>query len=97
MWKPDKLTKFECQECDAEFIVSEYVLEKRGMNVNEGCKCPYCWSIHTNAIVGTDDEMVQETYDALGCLGISHEEGKQCGLEHKEKEWAAEEILKREG
>ena len=74
MRKPDYLIKFECNDCEGQFIVSEYILQKHGMSTEESCPCPYCGSHNTEGIVGTDEETIEEIYDYMGCMGISHKE-----------------------
>lgn len=68
-WNPnyyiDELVKWQCLECDKEFILSEYqVAHSRGH-----IRCPYCISDAVEAYVALIN---QDTLEELGCMAISH-------------------------
>ncbi|NLW90977.1 MAG: hypothetical protein GXY34_05190 [Syntrophomonadaceae bacterium] len=68
----DRLVKIECLVCREEFLVSEYVLKQKTDEEypGNGCYCPYCGNIETQAITWTGDNT--DFADEMGCLAISH-------------------------
>ena len=80
---PD-LEKFECNDCQAEFILSTQY-------ENSKAKCPYCQSENIGATVAMTEP---EQLDELGCLAISLNE--ECEWTKKDPEkrrfisWAKE-------
>lgn len=70
-WNPNYkmhvLAKWECLECEREFILSKKFADGLVDDVN----CPYCGSYNVEETVMMDDP---DDLSALGCMGISHVE-----------------------
>jgi len=63
----DNHEKYECLSCKNEFIIGSNILRTSNRKTPI---CPYCGSIHTDSIVYTDDDELEELSNELGCLGI---------------------------
>jgi DNA-directed RNA polymerase subunit RPC12/RpoP len=77
MWVHDRLVKIKCHSCGDEFLVSEYVLQKKTDKEypGDGCYCPYCGSTETVGVTWTgDDPGRMDFVEEMGCLAISHHE-----------------------
>lgn len=63
----DNHKKYECRDCEKQFIVGEKSIEDcpQGFPL-----CPYCGQSNVECISWTDDEMLQELSSDLGCLAI---------------------------
>lgn len=66
----DNHKKYECRDCNKQFIVGEESLKD--------CKdqspiCPYCGSGIVECTVWTLDEDLEELEDDMGCLAIKYE------------------------
>lgn len=60
--KACNLEKYECLECDKEFIVGAEMIGEIGV------QCPYCGFRHVDDTVGTNDEFLKDL--DLGCLNL---------------------------
>lgn len=63
----DNHKKYECRDCEKQFIVGEKLIEDcpPGFPV-----CPYCGQSNIECVSWTEDDMLREIDSALGCLGI---------------------------
>lgn len=67
----DNHYKYECLDCGREFIIGEKLVE----DCPPGFPCcPYCGQSNVERTVWTDDEMLEELADEMGCLAISYNE-----------------------
>lgn len=66
-YKIHKLIKYQCLNCNKEFILSQY----QAYNID--VSCPYCKSGNAEAVVWMDD---YDRLDQLGCMGIGHLESE---------------------
>jgi hypothetical protein len=68
--KQDGLVKYQCDECENEFIVGLKAAEK----LNDKMICPFCETLllkyNQQVFLPADDERNEE----LGCMGIYYEE-----------------------
>lgn len=71
----DNHKKFECRNCNKEFIVGEKLLEDcpPGFPV-----CPYCGQADTECTVWTKDDQLECLGSDMGCLAIHY---KECDYE----------------
>lgn len=63
----DNHKKYKCISCEKEFIVGEELM--KDCRPGYPC-CPYCGKRSVQLIAETDDNMLQEIDNALGCVGI---------------------------
>lgn len=67
----DNHRKYECRDCEKQFIVGEKLIE----DCPPGFPCcPYCGQSNVECIVWTDDEELELLADEMGCLAIYYEE-----------------------
>lgn len=64
----DNHRKYECNECNKEFIVGEELLKDcpPGFPI-----CPYCGKSNVECTSWTEDDQLEELSSDMGCLAIS--------------------------
>lgn len=68
----DNHVKYECQDCEREFIVGEKMLEDSPLGYPV---CPYCGQSNVERISWTEDEQLANLSSEMGCLAICIDEG----------------------
>lgn len=63
----DNHDKYECLDCNKSFIIGKELLKRAN---KQKPICPYCGSTITELVSCTEDDMLEELANDLGCLGI---------------------------